>query len=424
MDYPRVLVLSPIVFNAATGSGVTMGNLFRGWPQDRLAQVHCDGHNTPDLTVCRHYFQLPNEPLWQGTAVKTTTTLLRHTTSYLLRRRETLLAHWLHPQRLLDWCRDFAPDLIYARPHDRPSFFTWLPRLLGRELAIPYTTWVLDDWPRRYETSPNPAKRLFWQVVGQRHLQQAFDGAAANIAISGEMATAFAERYKRPFTHFHNTIDTSDWATLDKTYTAATPFRLVYIGSVEPDKELHSLRDVGHVLQQLADNGRQVQLTIYGPDKYRQTVAQHLEQPPLVVHGGLFAAADKPHVLNRADLLLLPINFDTVSQNYVGYSFQTKVPEYMASATPTLVYGPPTSPNVRYAQREQWAAVVAERNLDYLHQTLIRLMDDQPYRTALGQRAQQLAFTNHDGTAVRARFRQLLTEIAKRGDWEIERLRD
>ena len=416
MDLPRVLVLSPIVFNAATGSGVTMGNLFRGWPQERLAQVHCDGNNTPDLTVCRHYFQLPNEPFWRGTAVKTAATLLSDSASYLLRRRESLLAHWLHPDRLLAWCRDFAPDLIYARPHDRPSFFTWLPGVLGRELGVPYITRVLDDWPRRYETSPNPAKRLFWQAVGRRQLQRTFDGAAANIAISEEMAAAFAERYKRPFTHFHNTIDTNDWAAIDKSYAASNPFRLVYIGSVEPDKELHSLRDVRQVLQQLADDGRRVQLTIYGPDKYRQTVAQHLEQPPLVVHGGLFAAADKPAVLSRADVLLLPINFDTTSQNYVGYSFQTKVPEYMASATPTLVYGPPSSPNVRYAQQGQWAAVVATRDLAQLRQTLTHLMDDEPYRAALGQRARQLAFTNHDGTAVRARFRQLLTETAQKGD--------
>lgn len=414
MHLPRVLVLSPIVFNATTGSGVTMSNLFRGWPQDRLAQVHCDSKNSPDLALCHHYFQLPNEPFWRGSAAKTAVSLLHDTTRYLLRRQESLLAHWLHTDRLLAWCCNFAPELIYARPHDRPSFFTWLPGVLSRQLGIPYVTRVLDDWPRRYETSSNIAKRLFWQALPRRQLQQAFDGAAANIAISEEMAAAFSQRYKRPFTHFHNAIDTADWASLTKDYTAGNPFRLVYIGSVEPDKELHSLLDVRQVLQQLAEAGRQVQLVIYGPDKYRQTVAQHLEQPPLVVHGGLFAAADKPHVLNRADLLLLPINFDTASQNYVGYSFQTKVPEYMASATPTLVYGPPSSPNVRYAQQGQWAAVVAERNIDQLRQTLTRLLDDPTLRATLGQRAQALAFTEHDATAVRARFRQLLTEIARK----------
>ncbi|MEM7115942.1 MAG: glycosyltransferase [Chloroflexota bacterium] len=411
---PRVLIVAPIKFNQTTGSGVTMGNLFRGWPLDRLAQVHSDGDNEPDLSVCTRYFHLPNEIFWQASLGKTAVSLLTDTTSYHLGRREQLLGHWLNPERLLAWCRDFAPDLIYARPHDRPSFYNWLPPFLSQALGVPYVTRVLDDWPTRYEKSPSRAKRLFWQALPKRDLQRAFDGAAANLAISQEMADAFAERYKRPFTYFHNCIDASAWDDVPKRYERGDIFNLVYIGTVVEDKELHSLIDLRHVLRELSAAGHRVRLTIYGPDTYRPTVKQHLVEDGLVVHGGLFPMAEKAAVLSGADLLVLPINFDNQSQAYVGYSFQTKVPEYMASGTPTLVYGPPSSPNVRYAQQDKWAAVVAERDLAKLRQQVTDLIESQTLRYTLGQRARQLAFTQHDGTAVRARFRALLAILPRK----------
>lgn len=414
-NFPRVLVVAPIKFNTSTGSGVTMGNLFRGWPLDSIAQVHSDTTYEADLTVCQHYFHLPNEAVRQDSFGKTAVSLLTAPFSYLLGQREQLFGHWLNSERVLAWCRDFAPDIIYARPHDRPSFYNWLPPLLSQELGVPYVTRVLDDWPMRYEKSPSLAKRLFWPLLPKRDLQRAFNGAAANLAISQEMADAFAERYKRPFTYFHNCLDIGAWESVPKEYDSGDPFNVVYIGSVVRDKELLSLIDLRDALRQLQQQGRRVQLTIYGPDKYRPAIEEHLAEPGLVIHGGLFAIEEKAAVLSAADLLILPVNFDNQSLDYIGYSFQTKVPEYMASGTPTLVYGPPSNPNVRYAKKGGWATVVAERNLDKLRHAVTTLMNEQPLRASLGQKGRQMAFAEHDGTAVRARFRALLSEIAEKG---------
>ena len=40
MNFPRILIISPVNFNQQSGSGVTMGNLFRGWPLDAIAQIN------------------------------------------------------------------------------------------------------------------------------------------------------------------------------------------------------------------------------------------------------------------------------------------------------------------------------------------------------------------------------------------------
>lgn len=61
-DYPRILVVTGNNFNLVTGGGITLTNLFRGWPADRLANLHDDA--TPvDRTVCRNFYRLTEEEI-------------------------------------------------------------------------------------------------------------------------------------------------------------------------------------------------------------------------------------------------------------------------------------------------------------------------------------------------------------------------
>jgi glycosyltransferase involved in cell wall biosynthesis len=411
MNFPRVLVIAPIKFNRQTGSGVTMGNLFRGWPLEAIAQIHSDGRNEPDYTVCNRYYDLLNRPVRQPGLPQMIASFVGQGGRFLLGREESLAGHWLRLNPILDWVREFEPDVIYARPHDRPSFFTWLPRTLSQALAIPYVTRVLDDWPARYESDPSPVKRLFWRLFVRRDLEALFHGATVNVGISAEMCEAFSRRYGADFVPFHNCIDVAEWQPKDS-YHVQEEFRIVYIGSVTRDKELYSLVDLRDVLADLNREGHRLRLIIYGPDTYRELVKMHIEIPPLAIHGGCFPAGEKQKVLREADLLILPINFDEGSLAYMSYSFQTKVPEYMASGTPVLVYGPPTNPNVRYARRDGWGAVVDRRDKAWLAATVRCLVDDEGLRASLGQRARDLAFHHHDAAVVRRQFQQLIGDVA------------
>ncbi len=56
-NFPRVLLVSSSAFNAYSGGGVLLTNLFRGWPRDRIGAVHF--RVLPlDTTVCERYFVL------------------------------------------------------------------------------------------------------------------------------------------------------------------------------------------------------------------------------------------------------------------------------------------------------------------------------------------------------------------------------
>jgi len=113
-------------------------------------------------------------------------------------------------------------------------------------------------------------------------------------------------------------------------------------------------------------------------------------------------------MLASADVLLLPFNFDAASTAYMRLSMPTKVPAYLASGTPILVYGPPQVAAVAYASRQRWAEVVGERSVPALCAAIRRLLTDGPLRRMLAERALDVARVNHDAPRVRERFRAAL----------------
>jgi glycosyltransferase involved in cell wall biosynthesis len=227
------------------------------------------------------------------------------------------------------------------------------------------------------------------------------------------MSKAFHRRYGKKFLTFSNCVDLAQWMTVSKSYETTGVFSIVYAGAVTQDKELASLIDIRDAVISLAGEGLSVHLTIYGPSLWEKNIQNHLVQPPHVSYGGYFPPEQKPHIFSQADLLVLPINFDGPSLAYVGYSFQTKLPEYMASGTSILIYGPPSSPNIRYALQENCAEVVDRPGKALVRRAILKMMRNENKRARLGTRARKVAFENHNAETVRRRFRDLLIAVSR-----------
>ena len=57
MNYPKVLVVSNNSFSNTDSNGRTLGNLFAGWPKERLAQF-CISTDGPNFDLCDNYYCL------------------------------------------------------------------------------------------------------------------------------------------------------------------------------------------------------------------------------------------------------------------------------------------------------------------------------------------------------------------------------
>lgn len=433
--WPRVLFITPCAFNRVTGGGVTFTNLFGGWPKDRLACLTSEAMPL-SFDVCERYFQLGGRECrrgWPWSVVSPgraaggpveaadlpqpneTPRATGETSRPSLPRR--LLGDGGVPEtgvlsdRLRRWVASFQPEVIYTILGD--TVMIDLVESVADAFNLPVVLHCMDDGvtePRRTGLYGKRFNRRYH--AGFRRL---VDRAADRLAICDAMAEAYAQRYRQPFAAFHNTVD---FAAVQSRHCPAValrhdPPRVLYAGSIYPVAQDTSLLDACEAVGRLNEAGTPVELHIHADlglfGGYRASVERHAG---CVFHPAL---ADDPaffEAITSADVLLLPANFDEASLQYIGLSMPTKVPAYLASGTPTLVYGPRKAAQVAAALDDGWGLVVDHRSppgaAGPLDDALARLIGDGALREQLAIEAASLAAEHHDAPAVRRRFRDTL----------------
>ncbi len=430
-DYPRILVVTGNNFNLVTGGGITLTNLFRGWPSDRIANVHDDA--TPvDRTVCQTFYRLTEQDIrwvWPFSLVRGsyghvkrlsggregpagTPALSAATSSIEIARRfigDSVPKRAHLTGDLTAWVNEFQPTLLYGFLGSLEQVD--LTRRLAKRWAIPLVVHMMDDWPAVLHTGG-----LLGPVIGpilRRELKATLRDAVGRFAICEQMCEEYQERYGYPFLSFQNALDVDRWLPHARTsWKAGAPFVLRYVGSIVPDGQRESLRDLARAIARLSGEGIDVQLWIHSPpheSAYLRDLSSHAVRimgPP------------DPHsiaaLLAGADLLVLPYNFDARSARYIRLSLPTKAPAYMISGTPILVYAPGDVATARYATREGWGYVVASRGEERLMLAVRTLMQNESLREQFARRAQQVAVARHDASVVRSAFWTALSEASRK----------
>ncbi len=407
-------MISPTRIGSQTATGAVMANFFRGWPLNSIAQIHSDRFSDFDYEACQEYYYIKS-----STRKNRWIRMLGRFFGDLvgpggLQRRK------IDFKDILAWTHSFNPNIIYYRAVDRPSFYRWLPLKLSRTIRIPLITHIMDDWPARFEAKSNLVSRNIWIPRLRSHLQELFSYSRVNLSICDRMSEAFEIRYGVPFIPFHNGINVDEWQNVNKKVhsDSGEGLRIAYAGSLALDMQLWSLKDIAEVTSDLYKRGFKISMDIYAAEWWLPNYREHFDGVPGVRYAGFVPRSEFPRILMEVDLLVLPVNFDRESLDYVRYSMANKGPEYMASGTPILVYGPLKAATVEYAASEGWGYVVSERNKEKLERAILDLMSSVEKRLRLGQHARKLAFAKHDVTRVRQRFQTLLSRVAN-GDGSI-----
>jgi len=420
--FPRVLFITPHAFNKTTGGGITFTNLCRGWPADRIATVHDDP--VPVTTdVCARYFRLGPEEIrkWPrrgrplAGAGGQPAVSPPATAAWLVRIRAALFGDGLPQSGILtgeleSWIEHYRPDVIYT--------------ILGsigimeiidktqRRFAVPLVVHMMDDWPSAIYRSGLFAP---WQRRrAQRLIARLMERATLCMGICDAMCAAYEKRYGRSFEAYQNTVDVARWSALAASDPKpASPARIVYTGSVLSSAQLDSLCDCCHAIERLRRAGTAVRLDIYSPQFQTEGVRERLLVDEAI---GLHDVIEDDEAffttLAAADVLLLPVNFDPHSVTMIGLSMPTKVPAYLASGTPVLVYGAAGVAQVEYARSAGWGHVVDRRGVDAVTDGLKHMITDLALRRKLSATARRVAAQGHDSATVRTAFQSALMRAA------------
>jgi hypothetical protein len=440
MEYPRLLIINSHSFNDYKGGGITLKNLFTGWPKDRFAIAHFDDA-PPTPGVCENYYRLgynechyifplnklsteprqANEggytaegyfkqfPSSGGLISKNSLAgpkgLKKNVLEFI---EKTGIRELIHPMRLSvqfeDWLKSYKPEIIYCQS-ENISFINLVLRAY-KATGAKVVVHVMDDWPS--QIYKRKSLRSLLRYIVNYKFRKLLSIASLRLGISKAMADEYESRYQLKFKYFHNPIDTHK-AELTKSQFKLGEHALlvVYSGRIGVTASHDSIIEFSRCIESLRMEGMEIRFNIYTDLTNSEVDFSYFQRPGTYL---LPALKDDNFIskLLEADLLLYPVDFDKNSIEFIRLSFPTKLPSYLISGVPVLCYGPREVFSIRLMEEQKLSFMCTEQNDQVLKSVIIKSLNDKDERLALAKSAYSYAIDNFEITKVRAAFHETI----------------
>ncbi|WP_245189425.1 group 1 glycosyl transferase [Lunatimonas salinarum] len=405
------------------------------WPKDRIAVAALGNlvDSTTSFEVCDNYYVLGADELKWGfplnlvkrKIVSGPLRVQQATDSNRLPKRNNFRAkissEWVMPPllrlgvyellheielspALLNWMREFDPDVIYAQAHTRHRaiFCTKVQRGLKKPMAFH----MMDDWLEMVKHES--VFGSYWERRSNEDFVDMLKHTSLHLSISDGMAKEYKRRYGFDFRTFHNPIQLDFWRKGQKaSYNLARDPEILYAGRIGLGIN-ESLELMANVIDQLnSERGLSIRFVLQVPER-----TNWMANYTCITFRAPVPYEELPDRFGAADILYLPYDFSPKSLSFIRYSMPTKASEYMISGTPILILAPLDTALSDYAREFNWAQVVGENNEKALKSALLELLEDVQLRKTLAANAISVAEKRHDAEIVREELRNLLENLA------------
>lgn len=248
--------------------------------------------------------------------------------------------------------------------------------LTARRLGIPFYAYIFDDYMYQWD---HFLLRRFAQLVELIIMKR-----TAGIIVPNEfLAEEYRRRYQVDCTVIHNPHrDTDASETFHDWPCQKNEIRIVYTGAIY-SAHYDSFRNLQSALRQL--DRPEVRLHVYTAQP-REDLEREEIRGAIEYHSHL-APSEICEVQRQADILFLPLAFDSRIPETIRTSAPGKMGEYLASGRPILVHAPPDS-FVSWYFREQKCGVVVDSNDPLILKRAIEcILDDSDLRQRVSKNA-------------------------------------
>ena len=435
---PKILIYGQ-PFNDLTGGGITISNLFKGWPKDRLATSFVAWDNPIYSTeICDNYYLVGREEhKWRfplncikrpfpasGVISDKGKQPVPHTKSKITLRKALSdlinpILQWLGVYHFATriilsdkqkaWIMDYKPEILYIQVSTIESI-DFAHQLIDY-LKIPSVIHIMDDWPTTLGRKGPFA--CFWSKKVTKEFIKLLDKTSCCLTISDAMAIEYKKRYGKNFEAYHNPVEI-DQFKLVKTETANEKdviFKVLYMGRIGTANK-QSIKLFANSIAHTKFMDREVRLEIYTKDLNEPLLKsisriQNVTVYPAIPHNQI------PNLLTRYDLLLLPLDFTKVGFSFAKYSLPTKATEYMLSGTPIMVFAPEATAVSRFFREHDCGYCLTNNSPDAIRMSLNFLLSNEQFCVRISNNAVRIAKEKFDAEKVRDRFRETLIKIVQ-----------
>lgn len=390
--------------------GVTMTNLFKDWPKDKIAiaAYNLDEDLCEKIRPCCSYFAFSHPAKFRETGMRNNkkgwsfSSKLRKVAKYFYNKlgindvRNIPISDELKKSII-----DFQPDILFTALGDlkrirfTEQIFKFYPTT---KLAV----YIVDDWPNTKQNG-----RWFpglWRKIYDTSLRRLLDKTTYFISICQIMSESYLSEYGKKFIPFHNPVDNDIWNSIERIrHYPNNVFSIVYVGKINRDTK-ENILTLAAVVDSLNKRGEKVRFDVYTPSLYDIDTSDFVGfniLPPI--------PNDKiPVTLKGYDALYLTLGFSKESRAYTRLSMPTKLTEYLAAGVPILLHAPIEIAVSKYVCQTNTGLVCTDNSQQGLESNILQLMSNPDLRDTLKRNALELAKA-HDIKIVSNKFREVLS---------------
>ncbi len=313
-----------------------------------------------------------------------------------------------NPSLIFDACRRAAEIANVVRANDLSvllacsgtPFDLQATALAALQLGKPFVAYLFNDPVYQW---PHGELRDFasWQEgIWSRHV-------AAAITPNAAMSDVFASRTGIRSRVIPNAVDTALYEEVRSDRgRRPSPMRIVYTGSVH-----HAQADAFRNLVHAIEKDRSFELHIYSSQPKSALETNGVTGRGVFYHRHVrYDAVHK--VQARADVLFLPLAFESATKEMLRTVAPAKLGEYLAAARPILVHAPEDTFLCRYFRAHRAGLVVGQPNANALRAALASIRDDPSLVRRLVSNSKRLS-GDYEAKHVRASFWSLMEEVAQ-----------
>ena len=240
-----------------------------------------------------------------------------------------------------------------------------ISKLTGKPLFIYLLDLYVDIEQRSF-------KRAFRRIFARRF----FQSAAGIFVMSEPLGEYLEETYGVNSTVIPHPVELSKYENIQPHKPSPGKRTIVYTGMIY-DAHRDCMLDLIQAIRDLPD----VELQIYTPRPVasleREGIHGHNVKVSFITHHAV------PAVQKGADILFLPMSFNSPYPEVIRTASPGKISEYLAAGRPILVYAPPYSYVAQYARSHGFGLVVDQKGSNILGQELLRILNNKELREDL-----------------------------------------
>lgn len=423
MQYPRTLVVSNNSFSKTSNNGRTIGNLFQGWPKERLAQF-CISTIEPAFDICDNYYintdkaalesfmhfaKVPRLDINQclnteaNTIIKSNKKSFKTATKSLL--RSIVWKNRWNSKTFWDWIDSFSPDVVLLMNSDA-TFILDIATIVSKKRKIPLVMFNTEgfyffkkDYYREERTIDTLAFPIY-QSIYKKH----FEKTMKQVSFSIYCNSALQEDYVNKFGGNSIVLYTGSTLEFDSSELHVEHPTFSYLGNFGFNRP-KALVEVAEILQSIDSN---YYLDVYGYVRQKEIV-DIFESTKGIRYFGMISYDRVVEVMRKSTVLFHVEAQDEQYKESLKYGFSTKIADSIASGRCFVIYSSPEVAGAKYIQ-ETGAGWFAD-NANDLKRIICSILSDLNNREMVLTTAKRVASENHSVNHNCLKFQQALLSV-------------